>query len=325
MKKTLVALSVLAASAGSAQAFEVYNQDGVTVGLHGDIEVVYKNALDSSSYQQEIQDADFGFDVRYAINEEVSFGGYWEFDGASGDVTKGKSTSAEVGDTYVALYSQSYGSVKVGRTCSALDDAGIGSDYQFGIKTFFSGDEAYCGDEMVRYDLDTESFYMTAAFVQDKNSSEAKLDDDGMHADLKLGYRVADFDFTAFVGKSDLILDGSEMLTALEARFSGIENVGLAAGFYSLDKDNYVAQGVVVGDMKTNTVALAADYTMTDWLFAAGYSFSSDDTDGSDDVQTWYVNGGYALAPNTTAYAEVGGNDVKDSEIGLAVGVKASF
>ena len=64
---------------------------------------------------------------------------------------------------------------------------------------------------------------------------------------------------------------------------------------------------------------------MADWLFAAGYSFSSDDTKGSDDVQTWYVNGGYALAPNTTAYAEVGGNDVKDSELGLAIGVKASF
>ncbi|MGF1903018.1 porin [Aliivibrio sifiae] len=319
MKKTLVALSVLAASAGSAQAFEVYNQDGVTVGLHGDIEVVYKNALDSSSYQQEIQDADFGFDVRYAINDEVSFGGYWEFDGASGDVTKGKSTSAEVGDTYVALYSQSYGSVKVGRTCSALDDAGIGSDYQFGIKTFFSGDEAYCGDEMVRYDLDTESFYMTAAFVQDKNGSES-IADDGQHADLKLGYRVADFDFTAFVGNSDLDSGSTEMLTALEARFAGIEDINLSAGFYSLDKERKVLE-----DMKTNTIALAADYTMADWLFAAGYSFSSDDTKGSDDVQTWYVNGGYALAPNTTAYAEVGGNDVKDSEIGLAVGVKASF
>ncbi|GLR75212.1 porin [Aliivibrio sifiae] len=319
MKKTLVALSVLAASAGSAQAFEVYNQDGVTVGLHGDIEVVYKNALDSSSYQQEIQDADFGFDVRYAINDEVSFGGYWEFDGASGDVTKGKSTSAEVGDTYVALYSQSYGSVKVGRTCSALDDAGIGSDYQFGIKTFFSGDEAYCGDEMLRYDLDTESFYMTAAFVQDKNGSES-IADDGQHADLKLGYRVADFDFTAFVGNSDLDSGSTEMLTALEARFAGIEDINLSAGFYSLDKERKVLE-----DMKTNTIALAADYTMADWLFAAGYSFSSDDTKGSDDVQTWYVNGGYALAPNTTAYAEVGGNDVKDSEIGLAVGVKASF
>lgn len=319
MKKTLVALSVLAASTGSVQAFEVYNQDGVTVGLHGDIEVVYKNALDSSSYQQEIQDADFGFDVRYAINDEVSFGGYWEFDGASGGVTSGQSTSAEVGDTYVAFYTQSYGSVKIGRTCSALDDAGIGSDYQFGINTFFSGDEAYCGDEMVRYDLDTESFYMTAAFVQDKNGSES-IDDDGSHADLKLGYRVADFDFTAFVGNSDLDSGSSEMLTALEARFAGIEDVNLSAGFYSLDKERKVLE-----DMKTNTVALAADYTMADWLFAAGYSFSSDDTDGSDDVQTWYVNGGYALAPNTTAYAEVGGNDVKDSEIGLAVGVKASF
>ncbi|GAK84389.1 porin-like protein H precursor [Vibrio ponticus] len=117
MKKTLVALSVLAA-ATSAQAIELYNQDGVTVGLHGDIEVVYMNTVNDSSMKQEIQDADFGFDVRYAINDEFTFGGYWEFDGS-------KHTNAEEtknGDTYVALYSKTYGSIKFGRLCTAVDD-----------------------------------------------------------------------------------------------------------------------------------------------------------------------------------------------------------
>ncbi|MGR6833788.1 porin [Aliivibrio wodanis] len=321
MKKTLVALSVLAASTGSVQAFEVYNQDGVTVGLHGDIEVVYKNETDRSSYQQEIQDADFGFDVRYAINEDVSFGGYWEFDGASGGpngVTAGQSKYANVGDTYVALYTQSYGSVKVGRTCTALDDAGIGSDYQYGINSFFSNDETYCADEVVRYDFDSESFYATAAFAQDKNNSNS-IDNDGSHADFKLGYRVADFDFTAFLGKADLDAAKSEMLTALEARFAGIENVGLAVAYYGLDQED----GSV--DMKTTTIALAADYTMNDWLFAAGYSFSDTDEAGKDDAQNWYLNAGYALAPSTTTYAEVGGNNADDSDIALAIGVKASF
>lgn len=319
MKKTLVALSVLAASTGSVQAFEVYNQDGVTVGLHGDIEVVYKNETTRSSYQQEIQDADFGFDVRYAINEEVSFGGYWEFDGASSDVTGGQSDSADVGDTFVALYTQSYGSVKIGRTCTALDDAGIGSDYQYGINSFFSNDGAYCADEIVRYDFDSESFYMTAAFAQDKNGSENGIDDNGSHADFKLGYRVADFDFTAFLGKSDVTTSKSEVLTALEARFAGIENVGLAVAYYGLDQED----GSV--DMKTTTIALAADYTMNDWLFAAGYSFSDTDEAGKDDAQNWYLNAGYALAPSTTTYAEIGGDNGDNSDIALAIGVKASF
>ncbi|MGR5456496.1 porin, partial [Vibrio alfacsensis] len=83
MKKTLVALAVLAA--GSAQAgIEIYNENKVTVNLKGDIEVVYKRGYeDNATTKQEIQDADFGFDVRYAINNDLQFGAYWEFDGSA--------------------------------------------------------------------------------------------------------------------------------------------------------------------------------------------------------------------------------------------------
>ena len=56
MKKTLVALSVLFA-ATSAQAIELYNQDGVTVDLVGDIEVTYQNSFSDSSMSQQIEDA----------------------------------------------------------------------------------------------------------------------------------------------------------------------------------------------------------------------------------------------------------------------------
>ncbi|MEZ9143567.1 MULTISPECIES: porin [unclassified Vibrio] len=321
MKKTLLALSVMFA-ATSAQAIEIYNQEDLSVNLSGDIEVVYvKGFAKDSEFQQEIQDADFGFDVRYALNDELTFGGYWEFDGASGEVTGGSSTSADVGDVYVALYTQNYGSVKVGRTCGALDDAGVGSDYQFGVSSFFENGSEFCQDEMIRYDIDTGTFYATASLAQDENDSTDALGKDGAYYDLKLGGRVADFDFTAYYGYAELekMAPGADdAIWALEARFSGVESLNLELGYYATTMDT----GVVKVD--ADTIAFAADYTIDAVTIGAGYS-TSDSDNNDNDADNWFVNAGYGFAPNTTAYIEVGGTDQKNTDTGVAVGVKASF
>ena len=346
MKKTLLALAVMAA-AGSAQAgIEVYNNEGVTVNLKGDIEVVYVQAIaDNSEFKQEIQDADFGFDVRYAINDDLQFGGYWEFDGASSDVTKGSSTSANVGDVYVALYSQSIGSIKVGRTCGMLDDAGVANDYQFGITSFFSNDSSFCSDEMIRYDIDKGNIYAGASYAQDKNENTS-VGKDGHYFDAKIGGRVAGFDIRAYFASANLEnrkkeIDGfkfdettggsvaakvktadanaDETLWALEAVYSGVENLNVGIGYYALNQD---VQGA--GDMDSDSLALGVDYTIEKTTLSVGYSLS--DKDGAaDEINSWFVNAGYALAPNTTAYVEVGGNDVDNTDTGVALGVKASF
>ncbi|MBA5762560.1 porin [Vibrio sp. 404] len=322
MKKTLVALSVLAA-ATSAQAIELYNQDGVTVNMHGDIEVVYKNEVNRSSMQQEIQDADFGFDVRYAINDEFSFGAYWEFDGS--EDTNAKIT--ENGDTYVAVYSQSYGSIKFGRLCTAVDDMGIGSDYQYGIKTYLDNTTNECADEGVRYDYDNGTFYATLGLIQDKVGM-TELDggvvvqkpaSDTEYFDGKLGYRVADFDFTAFYSNTNVeVAKGDHTGYGLEARFAGIESVNLAAAYYATSSDT--------DNEDNNVVAFAADYTMDKWVFAAGYSIGDHD-DNAKDQDNWFLNAGYGIAPNTTVYAEIGGEekDNVDTDTALAIGVKAEF
>ncbi|MDE1223997.1 porin [Vibrio aestuarianus] len=327
MKKTLLALAVMAA-AGSAQAgIEVYNNEGVTVNLKGDIEVVYVQAIaDNSEFKQEIQDADFGFDVRYAINDDLQFGGYWEFDGASSDVTKGSSTSANVGDVYVALYSQSMGSIKVGRTCGMLDDAGVANDYQFGITSFFNNSSSFCTDEMIRYDIDKGNIYAGASYAQDKNENTL-MGKDGNYFDAKIGGRVAGFDIRAYFAAAELkkSTEVDETLWALEAVYSGVENLNVGIGYYALNHD---IQGGA--DKDSDSLALGVDYTIEKTTLSVGYSLSDEDG-AADKTNSWFVNAGYALAPNTTAYVEVGGNDAKDkttgqdTDTGVALGVKASF
>ncbi|MCW8344983.1 porin [Vibrio sp. ZSDZ65] len=349
MKKTLVALAVLAA--GSAQAgIEIYNQDKVTVNLKGDIEVVYLKGTDADAeFQQEIQDADFGFDTRYAINDDLQFGGFWEF--------KGSSTDTQSGNAYVGLYSQAAGSIIFGRLDSILDDAGIGSDYQFGLNSFFSNGSPFGADESVRYDIDKGSFYGGIAYKQDKNGS-TDLGKDGSMVDAKIGARVADFDFTGFYGQGDFKgegahlggrpdekpantdkLEGKETLWALEARWAAMQNLNLELGYYNISLDATSLNGTPIdGSLTNNTLGLAADYTIEKFVIAGGVSQSKYDEaiqigstgDSYDKVTNWFINAGYAVAPGATAYVEVGGDDGYNDNgdkngTGVAVGVKAEF
>ncbi|MDF9399977.1 porin [Vibrio sp. 1180_3] len=327
MKKTLLALAVMAA-AGSAQAgIELYNQDGVTVNLKGDIEVVYSNTTTESSMKQKIEDADFGFDVRYAVNDTWQVGAYWEFNGS-------KKTNSEVtrnGDTYVAAYHATLGSIKFGRLCTAVDDLGIGSDEAFGISTFLDNATDECSDEAVRYDFDNGDVYATLGFVQNKidnkfldNTKDVISDGNGdTYYDGRAGFRGLDnFDISVFASQYSVETEtathkdhtgfGSEIV------FSGIENVNLAIAYYSVSSD--------LANDDNSVIAVAADYTMGKWGFAAGFS-AGDHDDVAKEKDTWFVNTTYGVAPNTKLYAEVGGLDQKDVDdnLGLAIGVEASF
>ncbi|MCZ4371950.1 porin [Vibrio diazotrophicus] len=341
MKKTLLALAVLAA-AGSAQAIELYNQDGVTVNLKGDIEVRYKkNFSKTDNLKQEIDDADIAIDTRYQVNDDFSIGGFIEYSGDNSDRAQSGSTTTTtlldgtgqpvtdkngdevkvvtavkggpgMGNTYVGFYSKSMGSLKFGRLDTILDDAGIGSDYLFGLDEFFN-DLQTGGEEAVRYDLDLGSVYFGAGWVQDHYEQKASSADH--HYDLKLGARVADFDFTGYYAETALDTSTkTDKLAGLEARFGGIENVKLSAAYYN-----------VSGNTESQTFALAADLMVDKWKFATAVASTDFDAAASEDFVQWFVNAGYGIAPNTTLYAEVGGNDKNNTEVGYGFGVKATF
>lgn len=330
MKKTLVALSVLLA-ATSAQAIELYNQDGVSVDLVGDIEVTYQNSFSDSSVKQQIEDADFGFDARYALNDDLQFGAFWGYDGS--DTNNAEVTRS--GDVYVALYSQTYGSIKFGRLCTAVDDlGGITSDYQFDVNKLYngaSGDFA-CHDEAIRYDYDNGSFYTTLGFVQDKmgNPDVFTLGETGKvtnveatnvnYYDGRFGYRVAGFDLSAFYANLDHKDDNhNEHAYGFELDYSALESIRLGLGYYATDLDGDGADADVY--------TFGADYYLGKWTFATAYSIAAQQN--AEDVNSWFLNAGYNLAPNTTVYAEVAGNDGvtdgRDNTTAMAVGVKASF
>ncbi|SON49055.1 porin [Vibrio tapetis] len=320
MKKTLVALAVMVAAGSANAGIELYNKDGVTVNVKSDFEVRYKKGTnDGDELKQEIDDAEFGFDTRYAMDDSTQVGFYMEFTGVEKDRAASK---AGVKNVYVGFYNDQFGSFKVGKLDTVLDDAGVGSDYLFGVNSFVKQMD-FNSDEAIRYDLDKGNFYASFALTQDKHETKL-LGKDGRYFDLKAGYRVADFDFTAFLGQAKFekgaIAGVKETLGALEGVYKGVENVTLEAGYYMAKTSPKTGS-----DKTDNTMALAADYTMNAWKFATGFSVTNYDDSSKDKLNKWFLNAGYTIAPSTTTYVEIGGNNGDKQEVGYGVGIKASF
>jgi len=330
MKKTLLALSVLAAASTAQAGIEIYNNEGVTVNLKGDIEVTYQNSEKSSSMSQQIEDADFGFDVRYAINDQIAVGAMWEFDGSSSN----NAVDTKNGDNYVALYTVDFGSVRLGRTCTAIDDIGIGNDYQFGVNSFFEKSSSECADEALRYDYDNGMFYTTIGYVQNKLADGGTTDlvdnqgTDADYIDALFGARVAGFDGKVIVAdydSDDAAKPVSTSLLGFEVAYGGVENLNLSAGYYMADYDSFGT------NLDNDTWALAADYTLGKVVFGAGYSLT--EFDASDKEQTnMFVNTAYKVLPAVKVYAELAKSEQSGTGVTplanedlAAVGVTASF
>lgn len=262
------------------------------------------------------------------VNDDWTVGAYWEFDGS-------ESTNSEItrnGDTYVAAYHKTAGSIKFGRLCTAADDLGIGSDEAFGISSLLDAATDECSDEAIRYDFDNGDFYATLGFVQNKLdqgllwdgtevSSESERGSQDTYYDARVGYRVADFDLSAFFAQynaDDSASETDDTAYAFEAVYGGLENISLAIAYYAVSAD--------AANSDNSNVSFAADYSLGKLGFAAGYSIGSHD-DKTLEADRWFVNSTYAVAPNTKLYAEVGGLDQEgvDDNTGLAIGVEASF
>lgn len=301
MKKTIVALSVLVASSMANAGIEVYNKDGVSVDLTGDLEIFYKKpTTEDSDFEQHIDDADFGFDVRYAVNDQLSVGGYWEFSGVDGG--KDKASGVNTGDAFFGFYMNDH-AIRVGKMPTILDDTGVVSDYKFGITSFLE-DVGFEGDEVVKYQFDNDVVYGGLAVMQ--NESGNKSFGDETYVDMNIGVRTeVGLDLSAWYGTVDE-LD----FLALEARYAATDSLNLGAGFYD------------VSDLASSYV-LGADYTVEKMTYAVGVSLT--DREVGDDEVHGFVNAGYAIAPATTLYAELGMNDLDNSELGYGVGMKLEF
>ena len=309
MKKTILATmltSLFAATA--AHSATVYDANGTTFEVYGDVEVqAIKGTDDDSSKMINIDDADFGFKAGYDIGHGVTAIGVVEMNGEDGE-------AIALDDAYVGLSSAQWGTVTAGQQLTISDDIGIGNDYAFGINT--SHNSITEGKQVVKYTLDKGNYYGGISYLV----NTGRVSDDEESLDAKLGARLGDLDLTVYYTNTGNVGFDSETVL-LEGRY-GFEDLELAASVSSTDNDSGVDDATSFG--------LAAVYTVDKMAFSAAWSLVDTDNSAVDDVNNYFVNAAYSFNSNVTAYVEVGGDDGKDdsgkdTELGYAVGMAVTF
>nr|QXF14425.1 porin-like protein H [uncultured bacterium] len=307
MKKTILATAITALFASTAaQAASIYDKDGMTVELSGDVEIVAMQPVDSDGTTIAVDEADFGFALGYDVGNDITAVGALAFAADGG--------TASVDEAYVGVETK-WGTLTVGQQYTIFDDAGIGGDYQFGFSKFYEQDAS--GAQVVKYKLDTEQFYGGFAWLKDTEASPTATSVSGF--DANIGMRVADFDFTLFYGDVD-----TASAYNFEARWM-LDKLTLAAAIASTDWDLDAPAGADDKWGTTSSYGITADYMLNEKVtLAAGLAGVDEDFDESLSVQ-YFLNASYALSPNVNTYVELGGNDADDSEFGYAAGMQVFF
>ncbi|WP_417696307.1 porin [Psychromonas sp.] len=313
MKKTILATmltSLFAATA--AHSATVYEADGVTLDLFGDVEVqAAKSTDDGAPKMINLDDADFGIQVGYGLTEDLSAVGKISVTGEDEDIDEDNSaTTPEINldEAYAGLSSAQWGTLTVGQQYLISDDIGIGNDYAFGIDSAYAGGY-YDGRQSLKYSVDKGNFYFGLSYLLNTDSQSDNVES----IDAKLGVRLDALDLTAYLGKTD-VADASSTSVILEARYT-IDNLDLAASVGSAD-------GYTSADDNT-TFGLAGVYTVDKIAYSAAWSIK--DVDGEDKVNRYFVNAAYSFNSNVTTYAELGGNDEENSELGYVLGMAVTF
>ena len=98
MKKSLIALAVAAFGAASANAAAVYDKDGTSLSVGGEMEAMYwsNHASGNSAQDQTVSDrARINFDGRTELSSGISAYGFYEWESEhNGDSTEATDLSA---------------------------------------------------------------------------------------------------------------------------------------------------------------------------------------------------------------------------------------
>ncbi|MCE0492831.1 porin [Vibrio salinus] len=343
MKKTLVALSVLAAAAaGSVNAAEVYNNDGVSVSLSGAGEVQFYQTYEKEgtdvSQEIRIDDAQIDLTVGVDITDGLTAvaGLNQTFEANSNDDDTNRNVKSD--GAYVGFASDTLGTVTFGDQYLITDDSGIGADFEVGYGQY--GQETTNGTDVIKYVYDNGQFYFGISHDLDEGDTDNTTDETS--TDGRIGFRAGGLDARLYVFKGESVDFGSDIAGNdfsaskgdedgynLEVVYTFNDAWSMAASYGNDSKDINNAE---VSDV--NIFEINATYTMDQVnAFSLGYVNADDDASGvraeANNLYGVYVR---TLNSNVRAYAEVGyvdvdQEDVADSDYDLAytVGMEVSF
>ncbi|WP_299014804.1 porin [uncultured Photobacterium sp.] len=319
MKKTLLALAVLAA--GSAQAgVNLYDQDGVLVDLSAAAEVqYYQGYAENSEAKIKLDDGDLALNTTVAVTEQMNVlaGLAFEFE-----------KSAVTSDELWVGFGGDFGTLTFGRQYLISDDAGIGKDIELGGDglDFVQAN----GDQAVKYVFDNGQFYAGVSALLTEDGKKGT--DDTTIVDGRLGARFGEFDARVYLYSGDDVaseklnfIADEKIKEALDIEGFNLEaeyNMGAISLAASIGQVEYTLASDSSKSVDMDTASLAGSYTMGKTTFAAGYTYLSPE---SEDINTFYANVTQQLHSNVKVYGEIGTTDADNSEFGYVAGMEVLF
>ncbi|TVO36340.1 porin [Vibrio algivorus] len=188
MKKSLLALAVSAAAfTGAASAAEIYKSDNASVDFYGQLRTELK-FLDGQDPTLGTGSSRTGVDAKYQVNDSL---------GIYGSVEVGVQDSKDVFvRKHIFGVDTNFGAFEFGKALTLSDDV-YGAEYSY----FFGGTGLFYGtlngavhDSQIRYKLDTDSFWLKAAYGLDEDDSNDEL------AELFVGTSFGDLSLHAGAG-----------------------------------------------------------------------------------------------------------------------------
>ncbi|MFW5871037.1 MAG: porin [Verrucomicrobiota bacterium] len=297
-----------------ADAVTVFEKDRTKVDLKGDlqIQVRQKVGIDEDAYM-DFDDLTAAFGAKHKSDNGVTSYGLLKMDWkkqASGDAKAG------VDEGFVGL---DFGkmAVEIGR----LD---WGSDSFYADQAVEIGNDLIAtpkagGYESIKAmaDLGMAKLIVSGDLEVDENSSVAEaylVTNPKELLGLELGFLYQSY--------TPATVPADEEAGTAAVEPDAIDTVGVRA-MYKLNKVKLGADFTTNDDKDVANVSVGSPIAGTATSVAAGMAMEM--PDAGDDVNTWYANMKHKVNKITTVFAEVGGDDKDDTDLGYLAGMKVKF
>ncbi|TXR53010.1 porin [Reinekea thalattae] len=324
MKKLALTIAVAAIAATAAQAKTVYEEDGMSLDLTGEVAFeVVRDEKDESTVDYKTDNVDLEVKAAYDLENGVQVYGFYAFEFASWTEENVSSDDGVPEDELKDALIDHYIGVKVGGLHVRYGDQDLAVD-QFGITEEKDSDLAYesvlgaddidgGSAEVLVVEYSGDSFYIAASTdLPEGDPSDATA------YDVFGKYKVADITLGAVFAVQDQDgEDGDDPLTSMggSIEWKGIDSLKLAnQTTYNQDSEN-------IG----TDFSFEYDFSSTfDIGGGLGYLIPGDE---SAETTYYYVNLDYDLHKDVDTYAELFGesNDDVDTQLGFVVGLSVDF
>lgn len=316
MKKTILAVSITALFATSAQAATVYDADGVSADVYGRMEFnITDNNADSDTVDG-VGSARMGFKGKSAINTNVSAiaKGEWQIAAENGDSSK-----FEARHLYAGFETADYGTIIFGQTDTAFYKAVEATDLyeSFGYGAFGNVEDGRQEGQII-YSGQFSGVYVGASY-QFQNEDFKTADDvlaplDSSYA-LTLGYSLADLAGYAGYHVQEFANAEDKKNYALSVAYT-LNDLYLAAAYAGSEQDN-------VADYQGYD--LFASYAIDAAKVYGGYTFQENTTANEDTFDAITLGTGYAFNANMYTWVEYQADMLDENDDQWVAGVRYSF